>query len=75
VKRRNGFTVAWLAILGAGAATEVIALRSDRKDDTLSEHVWRWFGVKQGRKAKTRRAVLVMLMVWLTAHFVSGGDV
>lgn len=70
----NAYTVAWLAWLAAFAAIEGRALFNRRSGDTLSEHVWRWFAVRGGtRFAQARRAVLLMGMAWLTAHFVTGG--
>ena len=66
-------TALWLIILGAGAALELYTLGTKAPGDTLSEHVWRWFQIKGGRTQQARRAGLLLGMVWLTVHFLSGG--
>ncbi|AFO10869.1 hypothetical protein ELB20_03 [Streptomyces phage phiELB20] len=75
----TGFEWAWLAWGGAFVVIEGIALKRKDKNDTLSEQVWKIFHTSQGQeKTKTtqaRRAVLVMFLAWLVAHFVSGGKV
>lgn len=75
------FTVAWISWIGVFAVVEGIALFNRREGDTLSEHVWQWFGV--GRHGKPRppitgavrakRFVLLAFMAWLSVHFLTGG--
>jgi hypothetical protein len=71
-------TLGWYIIIGAAAIWEAVAIISKRKGDTLSEHVWKWFAVndplRRGGRG-LRRTVLLLGMVWLTAHFVTGGRV
>jgi len=72
----SGYTVAWLAWLGAFLVTEGMALFNKRSGDTLSEHVWAWFAVKDRSNKGTvraRRFALLAFMAWLTAHFLTGG--
>jgi hypothetical protein len=69
-------TYLWLAIIAAAACVEIAALVNKQPGDTLSEHVWRWFAVRDPRRqfwAGFRRTILLITMVWLTAHFVTGG--
>ena len=73
------FTWAWIGWGGYFAIWEGLAIFNDKKGDTLSEHVWRWFAVKDSRKATAftrksiRRAGLLAFMAWLTTHFMTGG--
>jgi hypothetical protein len=72
----SGYTIAWLAWLAAFGVIEGSALVSKREGDTLSEHVWRWFAVKDKSRRGTvraRRFALLAFMAWLTAHFLTGG--
>lgn len=81
----SGFTVAWLAWLAYFVVVEGVALFNSKDGDTLSEHVWMWFGTvrsKPGDPAPTkdrsgwtqaRRFALVAFMAWLSVHFLSGG--
>jgi hypothetical protein len=72
----SGYTIAWLAWLGAFALIEGKALFNKTEGDTLSEHVWRWFAVKdKSRKGlvRARRFALLAFMSWLSIHFLTGG--
>lgn len=72
--------IAWLAWLGIFGVLEAVALNSKEKDDTLSEHVWKWFaiGTPGDRPAMSgwvqlRRFGLVAGLAWLILHFLTGG--
>lgn len=73
------FTIGWLLWIAAFLVWEGIALFNSKPGDTLSEHVWHWFGTrrqdyKPGQKVpRWRRLVLAAFMVWLTLHFLTGG--
>lgn len=77
------YTIAWLAWIAYFLVVEGMALFNSKPGDTLSEHVWAWFGTerpKPGRDPRERsgwtqlrRFVLVAFMCWLTAHFITGG--
>jgi hypothetical protein len=72
----SGYTIAWLAWLGAFVVIEGRALTNKASEDTLSEHVWRWFAVRdKSRKGliRARRFALLAFMAWLSAHFLTGG--
>lgn len=80
----TGWTFAWLLWGLAFVVIEGLALWNDRDTrtevDTLSQHVWGWFGIRRskadpdaGRFVKLRRLTLLTFMVWLTAHFLTGG--
>jgi hypothetical protein len=58
------------------AVVEGAALINKKPGDTLSEHVWSWFGIR-GKPAgyKARRFALLAFMAWLTTHFLTGGYV
>lgn len=80
----SGWTIAWLVWLGAFVVIEGPALANKKPDDTLSEHVWRWFATRredmrndQGKASawvKIRRVVLVSFLAWLSLHFATGGE-
>lgn len=71
------FTIGWLIWLAYFLALEGVALYRSQPGDTLSEHVWQWFTVGAGKPrngwARFRRFALLAFMVWLTAHFLTGG--
>jgi hypothetical protein len=75
----SGYTIAWLAWLGAFVVIEGKALFNKAEGDTLSEHVWRWF--KTGKMSnrtpsagvRIRRFTLLAFMAWLSVHFLTGG--
>jgi len=87
----NGWTWAWLGWLAYFLAVELAAVvasirakRAGKADprDTLSEHVWYWFGVNRGGTgierdanawARARRVVLGGFLLWLSIHFLAGG--
>lgn len=80
------YTVAWLLWLGAFFAIELPAIFNKQSGDTLSEHVWFWFAVdvdaererlcKRGNVWlwRLRRLALIILMAWLSLHFLTGGS-
>lgn len=71
----SGYTLAWGAWIAAFAVIEAKALRDNRQNDTLSEHVWQWFAIrdKHAPYGQLRRAILAMGMAWLAGHFLTGG--
>lgn len=79
----SGHTALWLIWFAMFAGIEGTALFNSRKGDTLSEHIWAWFGTERRTSdapahdrsgwAQARRAGLLMFMTWLTAHFMTGG--
>lgn len=69
----NGWTVAWILWLAMFAAVEGAALINKDRGDTLSEHVWSWFKIREKPRQWTwRRAVLAVFLVWLLVHMVAG---
>jgi hypothetical protein len=72
----NPYTLCWLFWLAMAAVVEGAALIDKRPNDTLTEHIMDWMSWK--KKAGgwlLRRSVLAVFMLWLTAHFLSGGRV
>jgi len=70
----TSYTWLWIGWLVLFFAIEGPALANKKPGDTLSEHVWQWFGVKgQGRFVRVRRLFLLVLMCWLSVHFLTGG--
>jgi hypothetical protein len=67
------YTWAWIFWLAFFAVIEGVALFDKDRGDTLSEHIWAWFKIKdKPRQWTARRAVLAVFMVWLTVHMVAG---
>lgn len=76
--------VVWLAYFGVleGAAVvrSIRAKRAGQPDerDTLSEHVWVWFGTDRATQpdswAYIRRFALLAFLAWLSVHFLGGGQ-
>lgn len=71
-------TAGWVAWIAAFIVLEGAALarrRKGREDETLSAHIWRWFGTRGPRdSARTwaGRAILLAGGVWLTGHLAFG---
>ncbi len=71
----------WIVWLLSFAVIEGIALFNGEKDDTLSEHVWKWFAIgrngedrpKVTGSVRARRFILLAFMAWLLVHFITGG--
>lgn len=68
----NGYTVAWIMWLAMFGVIEGAALFNKDKGDTLSEHVWAWFKIRESRQWNIRRFALAGFLVWLLVHFVAG---
>ncbi|MEV0267699.1 hypothetical protein AB0H43_02900 [Hamadaea sp. NPDC050747] len=74
------YTVLWIGWGLYFAVVEGIALFNSKPGDTLSEHIWAWFGTAKAGKpvngwARFRRFALLAFMAWLTLHFMTGGRV
>ncbi|WJN62782.1 hypothetical protein [Streptomyces phage phiScoe2] len=73
----SGWTWAWLAWIAAFLVIEGKALFNKTEGDTLSEHVWKWFGTSKLEKpsgwVRLRRFTLLAFMAWLSVHFLTGG--
>ena len=75
--------VGWLAYFGVVESVALArswrARRAGVPDgrDTLSEHVWWWFGTARGTEADSwayvRRFALVAFLAWVGIHFLGGG--
>ena len=64
------YTSLWVVWGLIFAAIEGAALFNKGKGDTLSEHVWKWFAIKDKPTGyKLRRGSLGVFMAWLVAHF------
>lgn len=67
------FTAMWVIWLLVFVAIEFYAIGREKKGDTLSEHVWRWFSVRgQGKFWLLRRMALGAFLGWLLFHFMTG---
>lgn len=71
------YTWLWIGWLLAFVGIEAVALINKDKGDTLSEHIWKWFSVKEkGNPHRTFRMVcLGGFLAWLVTHFMTGGKV
>lgn len=77
------FTALWYGFIAYFAVVEGIALFNSKPGDTLSEHVWMWFGTQRRKPGEPervrtgwvqlRRFVLLAFLAWLSFHFLSGG--
>lgn len=77
------YTVGWLAWILWFLVEEGIALVRGSTKDTLSGHVWAWFGINSGTGGapsmnpgpwlRLRRFGLLALLAWLCLHFLTGG--
>lgn len=72
-------TALWLGWIAAFFAIEIPAIARKRPQDTLSDHVWSWFGIPQHKAPaagiRARRFALLAFMAWLCSHFLTGDDV
>lgn len=68
----GGWQWYWLGWILAGfGVPETIALTTGRYEDTLSDTVWNWFGVKTGMPIwqwNILHLFLLAFMVWLMGH-------
>ena len=67
-----GYTSAWLIWIALFIVIEGFALIDKRQGDTLSEHVRKWFRIKDPRPTKTVwviRGSLMAFLLWLITHF------
>ena len=72
----DGYTVAWIFWIVQFGVIEWAALANKRHSDTLSEHVWRWFSIRdKGTGWRVRRFSLLAFLSWLLLHFLTGGAV
>jgi hypothetical protein len=78
------FTVYWVYWLVVGfGVPEFLALRTKTDGDlnprSLSRNTWMWFAITgKGKGAaawRIRRLALLVLMAWLSMHFLTGGYV
>ena len=67
------FTWLWVIWLAFFLVIEGFALARKDPDDTLSEHIWKWFQIRDKPQQWTwRRIVLALFLVWLLIHMVAG---
>lgn len=70
----TGWTTAWILWAAMFATIELPALLNKTPGDTLSEHIWTWFAIRNKPKQwRLRRAALLTGIAWLTLHLLTGG--
>jgi hypothetical protein len=70
----SGWTVAWMFWIGFFFVIEGPAIANKQPGDTLSEHVWKWFAIRdKSPQWRVRRLALLSGIAWLATHFLSGG--
>jgi hypothetical protein len=73
------WTDMWVAWIAAFFLIEGTALYRRKQADTLSWHVWVWFGIPHhsvpARGVRVKRISLLGFLAWLSAHFLSGDEV
>lgn len=68
-------TPIWILVFAAGGLTELVALFTRRRGDTLSEHVWmltRPGSGKPGIALWASRGAVALVCLWLAGHFAMG---
>lgn len=73
---RGRWWAIWTVWIVAFLLIEAVALADRRRGDTLTEHVRRWIGTRDGDDQPptgaqwAARGVLLALLVWLPLHFL-----
>lgn len=68
-------TLLWILWIIAFFLLEVPAALNKTPGDTLSEHVWKWFAVRdRSGKYRWRRILLLIILAWLVVHLLTGGS-
>lgn len=68
------YTTAWLVWIVMFFAIELPAAFNRKEGDTLSEHLWKWFSIKDKSKGwRFRRMGLTFTLVWIFIHLITGG--
>ena len=69
------WTAMWLAWAALFALVEGVALFNDQKNDTLSEKLREWSGIKQGKRTARSYVIffaLILFFVWFPIHILTG---
>lgn len=67
------YTMLWIFWGVFFLVVEGFALFDKRRGDTLSEHIWHWFQIRDKPQQWTwRRVVLAGFLLWLLIHMVAG---
>lgn len=70
----TSWTALWLLWGSMFVAIEAPAVLNKTKGDTLSEHIWKWFAIKDKTSWwLVRRGILAAFLLWLVTHFLTGG--
>jgi len=70
----SGWSWLWVFWIAMFFAIEMPAVLNRTKGDTLSEHIWAVFSVRDKAKWwRIRRAILALALVVLMYHFMAGG--
>ena len=68
------YTVAWIIWILLFIVIEALAVINNKKGDTLSEHFWEWFDIKDiGKPRKVMRLAALGGLTWLFVHLLTGG--
>jgi hypothetical protein len=68
------YTALWIIWLAYLLIVEGAALLNKNPGDTLSEHLWSWFSIKDKKRSwRLRRVFLLSLLVWFIVHILTGG--
>ena len=74
IKLNWKYTVAWVVWILVFVVIEAVAIADKKKGDTLSEHLWAWFDIKDAEKFyKLKRFAFVSALVWFVMHILTGG--
>ena len=67
------YTIAWIIWILLFVFIEGFAILNNKKGDTLSEHFWEWFDIKDtGKPRKIMRFLALTGLTWLFVHLLTG---
>lgn len=66
------WTILWVGWILAFFAIEIPAIRNDLREDTLSEHIRRWFSTKTHHGRSVFIVAWLAFTVWFVPHIVWG---
>ena len=68
------WTVLWIVWLALFLMIEIPAVLDKTPGNTFSEHLWKWASMKdKGTAWRVRRLILLIVLIWLIAHLLTGG--
>lgn len=70
------YTLLWVSWWVEFFVIEGYALSNKTPGDTLSEHLWKWFSLKdKGWHWRLRRFAAIAILAWILVHLLGGGQI